>query len=146
MEQLISFGDCSVIVIDLKADSLELLATLNAAAERTREEKGIRLPLKYFSNQRSKARFAFNPMQQPFWKDLDLNTQTDLLLGAAGLTYGTDYGEGFYSSANLAIGEAAMRSGPQSIAGLVENLQQITDAAGSGELNKEIVNAASRAL
>ena len=146
MEQLISFGDCSVIVIDLKADSLELLATLDAAAERTREEKGIRLPLKYFSNQRNRATFAFNPMQQPFWKDLDLNTQTDLLLGAAGLTYGTDYGEGFYSSANLAIGEAAMRSGPQSIAEFVENLQQITDEEGSGELNKEIVKAASHVL
>lgn len=146
MEQLISFGDCSVIVIDLKADSLELLATLDAAAERTRKEKGIRLPRKHFSNQRNKTTFAFNPMQQPFWKDLDLNTQTDLLLGAAGLTYGTDYGEGFYSSANLAIGEAAMRSGPQSIAELVENLQQITAEEGAGELNKEIVKAASHVL
>jgi hypothetical protein len=145
-EQLIAFGDCSVIVIDLKADSLELLATLQNAAAKTRKRKKIRLPIKYFSNQRNKSTFAFNPMQQPFWKQLDINTQTDLLLGAAGLTYGTDYGEGFYSTANLSVGEEGMKQGPQSIAELAEHLRQIAQQAKKRGLNPEIVKAGSHVL
>ncbi|MDX1967117.1 MAG: TraM recognition domain-containing protein [Planctomycetaceae bacterium] len=103
IEQLVSFGDCSVIVLDLKGDSLELLASLQAAAEQARQTHARALPLKFFSNQRDKTTFAFNPMTQPFWSNFDLLTQTDILCAANGLTYGTDYGAGYFSSANAAI-------------------------------------------
>lgn len=76
IEQLVKFGDCSVIVLDLKADTTELLATLQSAADSVRRERGIRLPLKYFSNQTGKATFAFNPMTQPFWSNFDLFMRT----------------------------------------------------------------------
>ena len=103
IEQLVNFGDCSVIVLDLKADSLELLATLTAAAQKAREKHGIQLPIKCFSNQRNKPTFAFNPMAQSFWSDFDLLTRTDILCAANGLTYGNDYGAGYFSSANAAV-------------------------------------------
>ena len=51
IEQLVMSDECSVIVIDLKADSLELLATQIAAAERLERERGIKNPVKCFSNQ-----------------------------------------------------------------------------------------------
>ena len=103
IEQLVMEGDCSVIVLDLKADTLELLGTLQAAAEAVRRERGVRMPLKVFSNQADKTTFAFNPMTQSFWSKFDLLTRTDILCGANGLTYGTDYGQGYYSSANAAV-------------------------------------------
>jgi hypothetical protein len=126
IEQLVMFGDCSVIVLDLKADTLELLATLAAAAEKLHEQGGIRLPLKYFSNQRDRATFAFNPMTQPFWSKFDLLTRTDILCGANGLTYGTDYGQGYYSSANAAVLYHAHKSFPH-----VQNFRELEDCIGN---------------
>lgn len=64
-EQLVGFGDCSVIVLDLKADSLELLASLQASVERVREKSGLPMPLQVFSNQNDRHTVAFNPMTQP---------------------------------------------------------------------------------
>ena len=36
------------------------------------------MPLKFFSNQRTNTTFAFNPMQQPFWRNFGLLTRTDI--------------------------------------------------------------------
>lgn len=143
IEQLVSFGDCSVIVLDLKADSLELLATLQAAAERTRRERNIAMPLKFFSNQPTKATFAFNPMTQPFWDNFDLLTRTDILCAANGLSYGTDYGAGYYSSANAAILHQAMRMFPKvrTFAELADCIGQVLTSAQKRELHPEIRKA-----
>ncbi len=118
--------ECSVIVIDLKADSLELLATQMAAAERLRAERGISIPVKCFSNQADRSTFAFNPMTQPFWDNFDLLTQTDILCGANGLTYGTDYGAGYFSSANAAVLYHAIKSFPH-----VRTFQELADCIGT---------------
>lgn len=126
IEQLVMSGDCSVIVIDLKADSLELLATQIAAAERLRAERGISIPVKCFSNQADRPTFAFNPMTQPFWEKFDLLTQTDILCGANGLTYGTDYGAGYFSSANAAVLYHALKSFPH-----VRTFQELADCIGT---------------
>ena len=126
IEQLVMSGECSVIVIDLKADSLELLATQIAAAERLRAERGISIPVKCFSNQADRSTFAFNPMTQPFWDKFDLLTQTDILCGANGLTYGTDYGAGYFSSANAAVLYHAIKSFPH-----VRTFQELADCIGT---------------
>jgi hypothetical protein len=112
IEQLGRNGDCSIIVIDLKADSLELLASLRSVADTLREKRKISVPVKVFSNQSDKATFAFNPLTQPFWQNFDDQPRTDILCGANGLTYGTDYGAGFYSSANAAILYHAIKTFP----------------------------------
>ena len=42
-------------------------------------------------------------MTQPFWSKFDLLTRTDILCGANGLTYGTDYGQGFFRPATTLL-------------------------------------------
>lgn len=143
IEQLVSFGDCSVIVLDLKADTLELLATLASAAEKVRSQRGIPLPLKYFSNQRDRATFAFNPMTQPFWSKLDLLPRTDILCGANGLNYGTDYGQGYYSSANAAVLYHALKTFPhiQTFRELADCIGNVITVAKKRDLHPEIRKA-----
>lgn len=100
VEQTIGFGDCSLIVIDLKADTLETLATMVAAEEKLRQETGKRLPLKLFSSQNRFPIHGFNPLSSDAWDKFTLFERTDILCGSLGLIYGSDYGEGYYSSAN----------------------------------------------
>lgn len=143
IEQLVMSGDCSVIVIDLKADSLELLATQIAAAERLERERGIRIPVKCFSNQADRATFAFNPMTQPFWHNFDLLTRTDILCGANGLTYGTDYGAGYFSSANAAVLYYALKAFPhvRTFKELAECIGTVITTAKKQDLHPEIRKA-----
>ena len=114
-----------MFVIDLKADSLELLATLMASAEKVRERR-VSIPVKCFSNQAGKATFAFNPMMQSFWSKFDLLTRTDILCGANGLTYGTDYGASYFSSANAAVLFHALKAFPN-----LNTFQELADAIGT---------------
>jgi len=143
IEQLAMSGDCSVIVVDLKADSLELLATLMASAEKVQERRGITIPVKCFSNQANKATFAFNPMTQSFWENFDLLTRTDILCGANGLTYGTDYGSGYYSSANAAVLYHAMKSFPhvRTFEELAECIGTVITTAKKQDLHPEVRKA-----
>ena len=143
IEQLVMTGDCSLIVLDLKADSLELLATLQCAAEAVRRERGVSMGLKFFSNQAGRATFAFNPMTQPFWPKFDLLTRTDILCGANGLTYGTDYGQGYYSSANAAILYHALKTFPHvaTFTELADCIGNVITTAKKRELHPEIRKA-----
>ncbi|WP_437191140.1 type IV secretory system conjugative DNA transfer family protein [Planctomicrobium sp. SH527] len=144
IEQLGRTGDCSIIVIDNKADTLELFASLQVVAERVRQEQGSELPLKVFSNQGDKASFAFNPMMQPFWDNFDLFTRTDIICGANGLTYGSDYGQGYYSSANAAVLYHALKTFPHvtTFAELAECLKEVVmTSTNKRELHPEIKKA-----
>lgn len=143
IEQLGSFGDCSILVIDLKADTPELFATLHSVAETVSRTRGVRLPVKYFSNQAGKATFAFNPLTQPFWTNFDLLTRTDILCGANGLLYGTDYGQGYYSAANAAILHHTLKTfpGATTFAELAEGIGTVVATAKKNELHPEIRKA-----
>ena len=143
IEQLGMTGKCSVIVIDNKADMLELLASLQAVADGVRRERGVELPLKVFSNQADKASFAFNPMTQPFWSNFDLFTRTDIICGANGLSYGSDYGAGYYSSANAAVLYHTLKTFPHvaNFSELAECIQEVTVSASKRELHPEIRKA-----
>ncbi len=143
IEQLASFADCSIVVLDLKADSLELLASLQAAADAVGRRTGRPLPLKFFSNQRTHSTFAFNPMKQPFWRNFDLLTQTDILCAANGLTYGTDYGAGYFSSANAAILFQTLKTYPNvtTFVDLAECIGTVMTVAKKKDLHPEIRKA-----
>ena len=125
IEQLLADGNCSVIVVDLKADSLELMATLEAAAAATRTRTGITIPVKHFTNQTGLATYSLNPLMQPYWQDLELYMRTDILCGALGLTYGPDYGQGYYGSANAAGLHYTLKSYPEA-----STFRQLADAMG----------------
>ena len=143
MESLGVTGDCSLVLIDLKADSMELLGTLLATAEQAKREFNVEIPVKHFSNQRRRSTFAFNPLNNPKWHDLDLYTRTDILCGALGLEYGADYGEGFYSSANAAVLYAAIRHYPEtrSFRELAEHVAYVSANAKRMGLHPEIAKA-----
>jgi hypothetical protein len=103
LEQMVAYGDSSFVVLDMKGDSGELLATLQAAADRARAATGRAVPVKHFTNRSDRGTFAFNPLTQPYWDRLDPYIRTDLLANALGLDYGSGYGAGYFSSANAAV-------------------------------------------
>lgn len=143
LEQLIVRGNCSVVVIDLKADSMELLGSLQEAATQARQRTRCRMPVKYFTNQVGRPTFAFNPLLQPFWKDLELYPRTDIQCGALGLIYGSDYGEGYYGSANAAVMYQTMKSFPDTVTyrELAERVGEVVASADEAELHPEIRKA-----
>ncbi|MHC4880385.1 MAG: TraM recognition domain-containing protein [Planctomycetota bacterium] len=144
LEQIITGDDCSVIVIDLKADSHELLATLSAAARDRSQITGRPVPIKHFSNQATLSSFACNPMMQPYWLSMDPYVRTDILCAALGLNYGSDYGEGYYSSANAAVVYQTLRSYPdtKTFRDLAERVRYVSsNAKKGGDLNPEIGKA-----
>ena len=143
IEQLGSTGDCSIIAIDLKADSMELLATLTAAAAEAQRRTGRKIPIKHFSNQVGRSTFSFNPLLQPYWKKLELYMRTDIQCGALGLAYGVDYGQGYYSSANAAVLYHTMKTFPDvtTYRELAERVGYVVANAKRSELHPEIRKA-----
>ena len=111
-EQLVSDGQSSLMVIDLKGDSQEILQSLRACVAR-QAERGHTVRIRHFSTREDYSTFAFNPFQLPCWDRLNLFQRTDVLCGALGLTYGTDYGRGYFSSANAAVLHATLQNFPQ---------------------------------
>lgn len=123
-EQLIADGRSSLMVIDLKGDSQEILASLKSAASR----HGQQIPLRQFSIREDQSTFAFNPFQLPCWSRLNLFQRTDVLCGALGLVYGTDYGRGYFSSANAMVLHATLKHYPDvgSFADLADRIEYVT--------------------
>lgn len=143
MEQMIGYRDCSVVIVDLKADSHELLATAVAAAKERSRQTGRDVPVRHFSNQAGLSTFAFNPLLQPWFHAMDHYVRTDILCGALGLTYGSDYGEGFYSSANAAVSYHTIKKHPETVtfSELANRLAEVAIASDKRELHPEIRKA-----
>jgi hypothetical protein len=124
-EQLVADGKSSLMVIDMKGDSQEILSSLEQSARSLRKDDHP-IPLKHFSVRDEHSTYAFNPFQLPCWKQLNLFQRTDVLCGALGLTYGTDYGRGFFSSANASVLHATLQNYPS-----VTSFSELADRIGS---------------
>ena len=100
LEQIVSRGNASVMVLDLKGDSPELLQTLYHGAKTAKELAKSRrtMPVRYFTLREDQATYAFNPFRLKCWQQLNSLQRADILCGAMGLIYGSDYGEGYFSS------------------------------------------------
>jgi hypothetical protein len=118
ISQLIRFGDCSVVVVDLKADDLALLEGVR------REARAADLRFRWFTNELRRPTYAFNPLLQSHYSELSLYQRTDVLTSALGLQYGTDYGRGYFSDANAELLHRALKVRPdaRSFAELAEVL------------------------
>ena len=112
-EQLLADGQTSLMVVDLKGDSQELLSSLRQAAQQGESQAGGRIPVKYFTTREDEASFALNPFRFECWNRLNAFQKTDILCGALGLVYGTNYGEGYFSSANSAVLYATLSHFPE---------------------------------
>lgn len=126
IEQIIQRGDSSVVFVDLKADTLEPLASLEAAVRRARRRTKQAIPLKHFTDQVGHSTFVFNPMTQTIWNKLTLLAKADVLTSAMGLQYGTDYGQGYFSSANTALLHEALKLNPK-----IRSFRELAAAIGS---------------
>ena len=114
LTQFIRFGDCSVVVIDLKGDDRALMEGARVEAERA----GLRF--RWFTNELDRPTYAFNPLTQSHLAKLTLYQRTDILTASLGLQYGTDYGRGYFSDANSEMLYHALKSRPEGIASFVE--------------------------
>lgn len=147
IEQTVAFGDCSLLMIDMKGDTLELLATAATAADEYLNRTGNCIPVKYFTNSPAKSTFAFNPMRQRFWDEFGIYEKADIFCGAAGLIYGNDYGEGWYTESNGTVSCSAFKSRPnvKSFQAFAEQMER-TISPKNKELHSELRNAGVHAL
>ena len=122
IEQVIGGGNASVMVLDLKGDSPELLQTLKQGAITAKALNGIDVPVRYFTQRDDLATYGFNPFKLPCWNRLNELQKTDILCGALGLNYGSDYGEGYFSSANASVLYATVSHFPD-----INNFEQLRD-------------------
>ncbi len=122
IEQVIGGGNASVMVLDLKGDSPELLQTLQQGAKTAKALNGIDVPVRYFTQRDDLATYGFNPFKLPCWDRLNELQKTDILCGALGLNYGSDYGEGYFSSANASVLYATVSHFPE-----ISNFEQLRD-------------------
>ena len=135
-EQLVADGRSSLMVIDLKGDSQEILQSLRVCAAR-QAAQGNPIRVRHFSTREDYSTFAFNPFQLPCWERLNLFQRTDVLCGALGLAYGTDYGRGYFSSANAAVLHGTLKAFPQisSFAELADQIAFVTSRPKAHGLN-----------
>ena len=122
IEQVVGGGNASVMVLDLKGDSPELLQTLKQGAKTAKALNGIDVPVRYFTQRDDLATYGFNPFKLPCWNRLNELQKTDILCGALGLNYGSDYGEGYFSSANASVLYATVSHFPD-----INNFEQLRD-------------------
>jgi len=144
--QLIRFGDCSVVVIDLKADDQFFMETLKRESalldKKKREDKEpSTYPFRWFSTVLGRSSFGFNPLTQPVMAKLHPDQRTDFLTAAMGLQYGNDYGRKYYADANYAVLNFALRENPN-VRSFAE-LEQILAGAERFPLPSELKKAAT---
>ena len=89
--QLMGAGNCSVVVIDLKGD-MALFETCRI------EAKNAGLPFRWFTTERGKSSFVFNPFEQSYHAHVSPEQESETLLQGMGLEFGVDYGRSYFSS------------------------------------------------
>ncbi len=146
-EQIINGGDATLVVIDLKADKHEILASCIAASRAYTERTGKVLPVRLFSMEAGQQTHMFNPFLAPAWCKLPQQQQTEILCNSLGMNYGPGYGRSFYSDSGAALINAALRSRPemQSFRELFAEIDRILRATKSSELLPELRRGSAHA-
>ncbi|MCY2962056.1 MAG: TraM recognition domain-containing protein [Planctomycetota bacterium] len=109
MTQLLRRGDCSVIVIDLKADDQAILETMRQESVdvshrwQSADPRHPGYRFRWFTTALNRSSYAFNPLRQSYFSQLADSQRTDVLTNALGLQYGTDYGRKFFGDANFEL-------------------------------------------
>ena len=100
--QLIGLKDSSVVVLDLKGET-SLFHSLWLEAE------NAGLPFRWFSIVTGHSSFVFNPFLQSHWKKLTVAQQSDVLLEAFSLNYGSGYGRSYFTAMNEKVLQQILR-------------------------------------
>ena len=117
LTQLAERGDCSIVVLDLKGDDLQLFEIIREAAKEnnrsdSKDASAWTIPFRFFTSKRRDASHIFNPFEQRAFLGLTPLQKADLLSTALGLQYGTDYGRKFFSDANFKMLQNALIAKP----------------------------------
>ena len=109
---LSNYRDCSMVLIDSKAaDNLHPESV--KAADREVEQ---------FTTTTGKSTRIFNPFGQLFWQQSAILDRATYLCDSLGLSYGTDYGKGWFASAIAVLCLKAVESGVN-----ITNLNNLKD-------------------
>ncbi len=106
LSQIVGFGDCSVVILDLKGDELALFEGARQDAARAG------LPFRWFTNELRRTTYGFNPLAQEYFRGLSTYQKADILTAGMGLQYGTDYGRAYFADANTRVLYEALRQDP----------------------------------
>ena len=135
--QFIRFGDCSVVIIDLKGDDLALFEGARIEAGRAG------LPFRWFTNELERPTYVFNPLTQSHLGRLSTYQRTDVLTAALGLQYGSDYGRGYFSDANAEMLHQALKARPEGIHSFRELARVLTEKEPFRKVSRELKLAGS---
>jgi hypothetical protein len=103
LESLLLRGDTSIIVLDLKADTFELLQSMLAIAPIVRERLGVSLPVKRLSNRHGHSSHVFSQADQEHWLNLTQIQRVDVQQAAMAIPTGTAYGVSWFAHADFAV-------------------------------------------
>ncbi|MCC7339278.1 MAG: DUF853 family protein [Pirellulaceae bacterium] len=135
LEQFIHRG-YSVVCIDLKADSFELLHTLEAVAV------NLKTPIDtwHFTDRHGWPTQLCSPFAQSFWKTLGPSERTNVHLASMGLGFSRDHGAAWFSDASYDVLDFVNRKYPNvgSYAELREKIAYEVAHARPHELSKEV--------
>ncbi len=111
-EQIVADGCSTVIQVDMKAESLEGLATLEAAQRCLFERTGQWIPLKVFSTKHGRHTNVFNPLATSAWRSLSDVEKSELLNNALGLDFGRTYGCSWFTDVSTEVALTALLANP----------------------------------
>lgn len=111
ISQLMRYQDCSVIVLDLKADDQSLFEAVRSealAVDAARKalangDAQAGYDFRYFTTVLDRPSYIFNPLDQRSFEKMATFQRTDIITAALGLQYGTDYGRKHYGDANFTL-------------------------------------------
>lgn len=100
--QLMARGDCSVVLLDLKGDTA-LWETCRLEAARAK------LPFAWFTSERGRSSFTFNPLVQTYHRDVTADQRAETLIQGLSLDYGGGYGRAYFTALNEKVLKAVLR-------------------------------------
>lgn len=97
LEQLAGRKDISVVFIDLKAVSFEVLATLQGGCGSLKSRP--RRDVQHFTLNKGRSTYLFDLFQQKAWKEMPSAQRASLVLTALSLAYANSFGRSWYRDA-----------------------------------------------
>ncbi len=140
IDQLIDRGDLSVIYLDLKAMSFEVLAGMQNSAARISQRLGTTIPVKHFTLDHGQATFLLDIFPQQWWTRLPSPQRTGVVLSALSLAYSRAYGESFYTDSAYDLVHFVLQRHPdvRSWADLQVRMEEAIRYAKPWELSEEV--------
>ncbi len=145
IEQFIWRG-FSVAAFDLKADTFELLHTLQSMA--IKDTSKPPLPIWHFTNRNGWATQFCSPFSQRCWKVMSPDERTNVILSGMGIGTKRDYGESWYTDATYTVLDHVFRKYPdiQSFRELKERITYELVHARPDELSKAVKKDGEQAV